>query len=358
MTVCVAFLATTLSVAIDADDPVSSNVRFNREISRILQRRCLSCHAPGGLSMSLASYRDVRDWGRAIREEIVEQRMPPATAAPGYGRFRDALGLTAREMTTFLTWLDGGMPRGDERDLPPPFDATGDEPAHADADMRLELPPQHVPPFEEVIVRSVTIDPQLTTDRLVTHVDVRPGSRAVLRGALVYQDTERRAWVGGWLPWQHRFTAPLAHAFRLQKGTPLTVVLYYRGADQPVIDRSIVQLHFAAHDADPIESLTVEAVAGRGSLRLSRPTSIWALQPTAGASTTSLELRAERPDGSIDVLLWMPASRPEWPSALVLEDVMTVPAGTALTLTARGDGVGADRARVVVSAWPATPHRR
>ena len=72
---------------LEADDPVSSSVSFNREIIRIIQRKCEPCHAPGGLSMSLSDYRDARAWGRAIREELVEHRMPPAIVARGYRRY-------------------------------------------------------------------------------------------------------------------------------------------------------------------------------------------------------------------------------------------------------------------------------
>jgi hypothetical protein len=39
----------------------------------------------GGLVFSLSDYRDARAWRRAIREELVEHRMPPPIAARGYG---------------------------------------------------------------------------------------------------------------------------------------------------------------------------------------------------------------------------------------------------------------------------------
>ena len=81
--------AIVLAVAwapLEADDPVSSTVSFNREIIRIIQRKCEPCHAPGGLAMSLSDYRDARAWGRAIREELVEHRMPPAIVARPHAR--------------------------------------------------------------------------------------------------------------------------------------------------------------------------------------------------------------------------------------------------------------------------------
>ena len=50
-----------------ADDPVSSSVRFTGEVVRILNRKCQACHGPESLAMPLATYGDVRSWGRAIR---------------------------------------------------------------------------------------------------------------------------------------------------------------------------------------------------------------------------------------------------------------------------------------------------
>lgn len=337
-----------------ADDPVSSNVRFNREIIRILQRRCLPCHAPGGIGVPLTTYRDVRDWGRAIREEVVEQRMPPVSAPPGSGLFQDPLGLTARETTTLLAWLDGGMPRGDERDLPASVDPFAEDASPAPVDLRLDLPAQQVPAFEPVVIRRVTIDPHFTRNRLVTRVDVRPGVRGVLRGAFIYQGREEETWVGAWLPWQHTLVAPAGRAFRLAPGVPLTVVLYYRGGDEPAVDRSAVELHFADAGREPVENLTLTTDGGVGRQTLRSPMTIWAAHTRLPSSTQSLEVRAATPDGAVTVLLWIPVARPEWPSAFVLREPVTLPAGTVLTVSTRGGGLPREADRVVLSAWSAS----
>ncbi len=359
-------LVTNWTAAVFADDPVSSSVRFNREIIRILQRRCLPCHVPGGLAVPLNSYRQVRDWGRAIREELVEQRMPPGTVAPGYGRFENALGLTAREMTTLLTWLDGGMPRGEDRDLPASLDPVTGETPRDSSDLRLALPQQHVPAFEDLVIRRVTIDTRLPADRLVSRVVVRPGSPAILRGALVYEGQGERSWVGAWLPWQRAFAAPITHGFRLPKGARLSVVLFYRGGDEAAVDRSAVELHFADRARLPIESLRVDAAISTttlggermGQLTLASATTIWALQPSAAHSTRSLELRARRPDLSMEVMLWVPAVRSEWPSAVVLQEPLVLPAGTVLTLSTYGGSAAAPPDHVILSTWRGQPRTK
>jgi hypothetical protein len=321
-----------------ADEPVTSSVRFTREIARILQRRCLGCHAPSGLAMPLSDYHDVRSWGRAIREEIVEQRMPPWSAAPGYGRFRNDLALTAREESTLLSWLDGGMRRGEASDLPPPADG-GDRDGER-PDRRLVAAPQTVPAHEELVVRGTVLDPGLERDRWVRRVVVRPGDRRVLRGALVFGGDEVRGqWLGAWLPWQEGAAPPATHAFRLRAHARLRLVLYYRGAEEPVVDRTAVELHFASAESPaPVEEVVVAAQSDprvrrrrQGQVRLGADSTVWALQPSPQESS-SLELRARRPDGSVEVLLWMPQCRREWPQALVLERPLLLPAGTTVSL--------------------------
>jgi mono/diheme cytochrome c family protein len=109
-------LLTVAGVAVHSDEPISSSVTFTREIYRIFESRCLACHAGDGVAMPLGTYREARPWARAIREELIEGRMPPWAAAPGYAPFANDIGLTSRELATILTWTDGGTPRGDDRD--------------------------------------------------------------------------------------------------------------------------------------------------------------------------------------------------------------------------------------------------
>src|SRR5438094_529268 len=53
-----------------AHEPITTKVRFNKEVIRTLQRSCLGCHHPGGIAMSLATYDEARPWAKAIKEEV------------------------------------------------------------------------------------------------------------------------------------------------------------------------------------------------------------------------------------------------------------------------------------------------
>jgi hypothetical protein len=309
--------------------------------------------------MSLSDYRDARAWGRAIREELVEHRMPPAIVARGYGRYESDPSLNAREMATFLTWLDGGMPRGDEADRPVTTAAADAmEDVEASTGVRLSLPAQAVPAREDVVVRRVTVDAAAAAGRPIARVQFRPGNRRVLRGALVFAKTnDGTMWLGGWLPWQHAVVPPSQHAFHLPTSATLVVELYYRGAEAELIDRSSVDMSFAPESAaGRLDEIVVEAsdpaaTRIRGRVKLSSSTTVWAIHPETRAFIESMEVRAERPDRSTEVLLWIPKARADWPLALVMQEPVTLPAGSTVSLVVETNGpLPADsRPRVTLS---------
>jgi peroxiredoxin/mono/diheme cytochrome c family protein len=97
------------------------SVTYARHVSRILQKNCQECHRPGQVApMSLLTYDDAVAWGETIREVIRDNRMPPWYADPRYGHFFNDRRLPSDERQALLAWLDSGMPKGDEKDLPSP----------------------------------------------------------------------------------------------------------------------------------------------------------------------------------------------------------------------------------------------
>ena len=101
-------------------EPVTTKIRFNKEIVRIFHAHCLACHEPGSDSkVFLHNYAAARPWAKAIKEEILERRMPTSQVVKGFGQFEDDHGLTQHEIDQIVAWVDGGTPKGDDKDLPP-----------------------------------------------------------------------------------------------------------------------------------------------------------------------------------------------------------------------------------------------
>jgi hypothetical protein len=101
-------------------DVITTAMTWSRDISRIVDSHCASCHHPGGAAFSLMTYADARPWAVAIKEEILRRRMPPWGAIKGFGDFRNDEALTPEEMERVVSWTDGGVPEGEAKDLPPP----------------------------------------------------------------------------------------------------------------------------------------------------------------------------------------------------------------------------------------------
>jgi len=101
-------------------DIITTSITFTRDISRIVNNHCASCHHPGGTAFSLMTYSDARPWAVAIKEEILRRRMPPWGAIKGFGEFRNDQALTPEEMERIVSWADGGVPEGEPKDLPEP----------------------------------------------------------------------------------------------------------------------------------------------------------------------------------------------------------------------------------------------
>jgi hypothetical protein len=114
-----------------AHDIITTKITFSKEISRLIYKRCATCHHEGGSSFSLMTYAEARPWAKAIKEEVLERRMPPWEAVKGFGEFRDDRGLSQEELETISSWVEGGAPEGEPKYLPPlpKFTAWQDPPA-------------------------------------------------------------------------------------------------------------------------------------------------------------------------------------------------------------------------------------
>jgi hypothetical protein len=121
-------LAGSVSPALFAHDVITTRITWNREIIRLIHDRCASCHHPDGPAFSLMTYSEGRPWAVAIKEEILARRMPPWGAVKGFGDFRNDQALTPEQLELVVSWVDGGVPEGEDKDLPPPPKLSSDAP--------------------------------------------------------------------------------------------------------------------------------------------------------------------------------------------------------------------------------------
>src|SRR5579864_3454608 len=110
---CAILVGLVGALAAQAHEPITTKLTWTQEIARIVYKRCASCHHEGGAAFSLMTYDEARPWAKAIKEEVLERRMPPWEAVKGFGEFREDRGLTQEELETISAWVEGGAPEGE-----------------------------------------------------------------------------------------------------------------------------------------------------------------------------------------------------------------------------------------------------
>lgn len=352
--------------------PITTKIVFNREIAAIFQRKCFQCHTDGNISVPLTTYKEARPWAVAIKEEILERRMPPWTAAGGYGHFANDSSLTAREISLILSWADGGAPSGvllvDEDKQPvfvPPLDAWE------------QGAPDAVVPFAKDITIASNAPMRIERFNVVTGLkqaqwlralQVRPSDRKPIRYAAVYDARDGR-WLGTWTPSSPVSTMPADAGVQLPAGAKLTIEVGYRGnGEADGSGAGEVGLYFAEKaPAQTAASITIDAApvtiaAGktgersRAETTLKSPVTIAALWPRPGAGARTVEVTAIRPDTSVEPMLWVNNYRAEWPSSYILKEPLALPAGTRLVMTTyydnKTDAAITAKAAVSITAAP------
>lgn len=116
---CLGGLLLVAAAIAPAHDIITTPITWDREISRIVYARCASCHHDGGQAFSLMTYAEARPWAVAIKEETLSQHMPPWGAVKGFGDFRNDQALTPEQFELIVNWVEGGVPEGEAKDLPP-----------------------------------------------------------------------------------------------------------------------------------------------------------------------------------------------------------------------------------------------
>ena len=156
-------------------------VSFSKDVAPIVFKSCVECHRPGEAApFSMLSYKDARPWAKSIREKVANRTMPPWHADPHVGEWTNDRRLTQGEIDTVVAWVDQGAKEGDAKELPPAPKFT-DGWNIGQPDMIIQMPEEYTleasGPDE---YQYFPIPTNLTEDRYVQAVEVRPGNRKIV----------------------------------------------------------------------------------------------------------------------------------------------------------------------------------
>jgi len=357
------FLAFFFCLTSQAHEPITTKVRFNKEVIRVLQRNCLGCHRAGGIAFSLATYDEARPWAKAIKEEVLEKRMPPWRAMKGYGEFRNAPSLAQRDIDLLVNWVEGGAPKGDDKDLPAaPL---------VSSDWQLGKPDLILTPAAETKIaagtdesRTFVLPTNLKTDRWLTSIDLQPRNGTVARSAKFYvlkgsegddapmmpvkredsarADLQNNIALATWMPGQKTLAFDDGVAQLIAAGSRLVVTIHYHGSDEAATDLPVVGLYFAK--SPPTKQLRYVSLTGPDtvmpagdemhratmSFTTTNDTEALGIRPSVHPLMTSLQATAYFPDGSQQVLIWTRGYQFDWAPTYFFRQRIALPKGTRI----------------------------
>ena len=336
-------------------ETVKTSVTFDREISRILSSRCITCHSDASLAFPLTTYEETRPWSQAIEEEVLSRHMPPWRAVAGYGRFANDGGLTTRELQTIVAWVQGNGPKTPDQTLIVNFDQ-GTTPQNLrlkpDFDRwQLGRPDLVRPIGSNAVERSqpgaavrTVVDLEMKDDRRVRGLEFRPADRRVLRAAFFWLEASGQ-WLGSWTPWHGATSLPDDVAYRVPGGSRVVAELHYQGAVPAAVpDAGQLGVYYAAGAPAQCPSDLILRTEGtvppqatnqkfQAVTALTADVTLLALIPRLPAGARSLEVRARKPDGTVSVLLLVRDVLDDWPTPYIFETPVRLPKGTELSAT-------------------------
>jgi hypothetical protein len=358
--VAAAVLAIGLTITVQpgsAHKPITSPYTYNDDVFPILRDRCGSCHVSGGVApMSLMTHADAVPWGESIRTEVLAGHMPPGTVDEAPARFRNAPGLTPREMNLLLTWVTGGTPIGAPDKDPKPTTREAAWPL-GPPDLELPFPTEAVVNADERERTLEVVVPTGTTERRwVRAADLQPETAAMVRAATIAvrsagsAETAAERMLALWLPGEAPIALDGGRGFELPASAELVVRVLYRKTweyeRKALKDRSTVGIYFAP---TPAPATTVQAVrlapdftavaaADRFAFRrvLNEDSRALAIYPETGLNNASVKVVATRPDRTrVDLIAFHP--RPDWSRRYWFREPIALPRGTTVEVTVTFD---------------------
>ena len=246
------------------------DVTYHNRISRIVQANCVECHRDGGVGpFPLDSYEAVVAHAGMIRKVVARGTMPPWFAAPakpdGHSPWANDRSLSAEDKSALLTWLGGDRPQGDPADAPAP---------KTFAEGWLIGPPDAVFAFPKPVpvkatgtmpYQHVTVETDLTEDKWVRAIEVRPGDPSVVHHVIVSlrgageQVNERDGYWGIYVPGNSTLVYPEGFAKLLPKGAKLRFQMHYTPNGTATEDVTRIGVVFA--DGPPDHEVKVAGIA-------------------------------------------------------------------------------------------------
>jgi hypothetical protein len=345
---------------------------FNREIVRIFQQNCQSCHRPGDIApFSLLTYNDAAARADEIKYMTQTRRMPPWKAAEGCGDFAGSKAMPAQDIALIAAWADAGAPEGNASDLPPAL-TFSEAWTLGTPELTLSMSKTFTPPPDRDEYRCFSLPTNATEDLWVSAIDFRPGDRGTVHHIVPYLDVtgasakldkdgsgyqcfggplvDDQQVIGGWSPGARATPLPKGTAVRIPKGSRVIMQVHYHphfGKVGP--DRTEIGLYTAKEEVKKrmhygfAANTDLFIPAGAADQRvdafvpLPQDIEVVSIYPHMHLLGKRMSIEAILPDGSKVCMINVPNYEFNWQGAYVYRTPLTLPRGSQIHIEAHYD---------------------
>jgi len=361
------------------------NVTYHKDVQPILQKHCQECHRPGGAApFALLNYRQALNWAADIKTFTQSRRMPPWKISAGMA-FQNERRLSDLEIATLADWADHGTPQGDAKDAPPPPKFAEDWQLGT-PDLVLTLSdPYEVGPTGNDVFRCFVLPTNLTEDRFVQAIEVKPSNPRVVHHALLFIDTAGKGRelqrlqqkvlfkdpyggndldkgpgyyggmgigflpasnLGGWAPGQLPRTLPEGTGIKLTKGSDVVMQVHYHRSGRLEKDRTSIGLYYSKNKVDRLYQGEVlagvfqaipagnERFVVEGTALVSEDMILFDVMPHMHMVGKEIKVMMTPPAGKTALLFHIKDWDFNWQETYVFKEALKLKAGTRLNLEA------------------------
>ncbi len=355
--------------SLQLSESARNSLTFNRHIAPIIFEHCSQCHRPcEAAPFTLLSYDDVRKHSAQILIALERGLMPPWKAEEGFGSFANVHRLSDEQLRRLREWIESDQVEGDPEELPlTPLFPEGWQLGRPDLELMMPEPFSVLADGPDIYQHFV-IPTGLTSDRLISAVEFRPGAPEVVHHSIIYFDTTGRGReldaedpqpgysrigspgfavsgsLGGWGPGGQPRRLPEGMGRLLQKHSDLVVQIHYHPAGRAMTDRSRIGLYFAPESAKHLVTeimvanvdLNIPAGESRfhhhAEYQVPVDTILFDATPHMHVLGKEIKAVAHRPDGTTEPLIWIRNWDFYWQTNYVYTKPVRLPAGTRIEL--------------------------
>jgi hypothetical protein len=339
---------------------------FTKDVAPIFYKSCVECHRPTMFApMSLMSYDAARPWLRSIKQRVSARTMPPWGSDQPHGVFKNDPRLSDQEVATIVAWIDGGAPKGEDKDLPAaPTFVDGWTIGKPDAIYAM-TEDYKIPATGTIEYQYLRIPVDLPEDRWIQAIEIKPGARAQVHHVLAYTQPAGEPIkpggalgptnIGGVTPNKPGVTFEPGVARQIHGHHDIILQMHYTTNGKEATDRTEVGIIFAKEPPKKFAAggmalnprFVIPAGDGNAEVRATTPipqdTILTNLTPHMHMRGKDMTYIAHYPDGTDETLLSVPRYDFNWQITYQLATPKVLPKGTKVEVIAHYDNSTANK---------------